>query len=392
MGNSVSELQVNIQMVDLQRQYHRLQNEIDAALLATVEKGQFINGPEVKSFAGKLADYLDVPYVIPCANGTDALQIALMALTLKPGDEVIVPAFCYVAAAEVVALLGLTPVWADVDPDTFMVTADTLTKACSSRTKAIVVAHLFGQCCDMDSILSFASKQNLYVIEDNAQSMGAVYRFPGGQTRMAGTMGVIGTTSFFPSKPLACYGDGGAMFTHDQQLANTLRMIANHGQQSKYHHQRVGCNSRLDSIQAAVLEVKLSHLDEFNKARQKVADRYDEGFKRCKGIKVPLRTASSTHVFHQYTLQVNNGKRDALQQFLKRRNIPSMVYYPLPLNDQHAFRQAVRPVEKPEVASQLCKTVLSLPIHTEMREDEIQYIIQQVNAFFESDGLQAGCE
>lgn len=254
------------------------------------------------------------------------------------------------------------------------------------------MAHLFGQCCDMDSILSFASRQNLYVIEDNAQSMGAVYRFPGGQTRMAGTMGVIGTTSFFPSKPLACYGDGGAMFTHDQQLANTLRMIANHGQQSKYHHQRVGCNSRLDSIQAAVLEVKLSHLDEFNKARQKVADRYDEGFKRCKGIKVPQRTASSTHVFHQYTLQVNNGKRDALQQFLKRRNIPSMVYYPLPLNEQHAFRQAVRPVEKPEVASQLCKTVLSLPIHTEMREDEIQYIIQQVNAFFESDGLQAGCE
>ena len=222
--------------------------------------------------------------------------------------------------------------------------------------------------------------------------MGAVYRFPGGQTRMAGTMGVIGTTSFFPSKPLACYGDGGAMFTHDQQLANTLRMIANHGQQSKYHHQRVGCNSRLDSIQAAVLEVKLSHLDEFNKARQKVADTYDEGFKRCKGIKVPQRTASSTHVFHQYTLQVNNGKRDALQQFLKRRNIPSMVYYPLPLNEQHAFRQAVRPVEKPEVASQLCKTVLSLPIHTEMREDEIQYIIQQINAFFESDGLQAGCE
>ena len=383
MGKTENKLPEKIQMVDLQRQYHRFKEEIDEALLGTVEQGVFINGPRVSEFARKLADYLDVNYLIPCGNGTDALQIALMALELKQGDEVIVPAFTYVAAAEVIALLGLTPVWADVDPDTFTVTSATIEEAFSSRTRAIVAVHLFGQCCDMAPILSFAAEHSLFVIEDNAQSMGAVYTFPEGFTRMAGTMGVIGTTSFFPSKPLACYGDGGAMFTRNQRIAAALSMIANHGQQTKYHHQRIGCNSRLDTIQAAVLEVKLAHLGEFTSARQEVARRYDEAFQLCQQIKKPVRAAYSTHVYHQYTLQVANGKRDALQQFLKERGVPSMVYYPLPLHQQEAFRSIARHGSSLEVSAHLCRSVLSLPIHTEMKEQEVQYIIQQVLAFFE---------
>ncbi len=302
MGKTENKLPEKIQMVDLQRQYHRFKEEIDEALLGTVEQSVFINGPRVNEFARKLANYLDINYLIPCGNGTDALQIALMALELKQGDEVIVPAFTYVAAAEVIALLGLTPVWADVDPDTFTVTSATIEQAFSSRTRAIVAVHLFGQCCDMAPILSFAAEHSLFVIEDNAQSMGAVYTFPEGFTRMAGTMGVIGTTSFFPSKPLACYGDGGAIFTRTQRIAAALSMIANHGQQTKYHHQRIGCNSRLDTIQAAVLEVKLAHLGEFTSARQEVARRYDEAFQLCQQIKKPVRAAYSTHVYHQDTL------------------------------------------------------------------------------------------
>lgn len=382
MEKSEAKLPDRIQMVDLQRQYHRFKEEIDEALLGTVEQGVFINGTKVNVFSKKLSGYLNVPYVILCANGTDALQIALMALELKPGDEVIVPAFTYVAAAEVIALLGLTPVWADVDPDTFNITAATIEESFSSRTRAIVTVHLFGQCCDMAPILSFAAKHNLYVIEDNAQSMGAVYTFPEGTTCMAGAMGIIGTTSFFPSKPLACYGDGGAMFTHNERLSVVLRMIANHGQQTKYHHQRVGCNSRLDTIQAAVLEVKLIHLGEFTKTRQKVAKQYDDAFQACQGIKIPQKVSYSTHVYHQYTLQVADNKRDELQQFLNERGIPSMVYYPLSLHEQEAFRSIARSGGELKEATRLCGCVLSLPIHTEMDEQEVQYIIQQVLAFF----------
>lgn len=372
-----------IQMVDLQRQYHRLKEEIDEALLKAVERGVYINGPQVNNFSRNLSYYMDIPYVIPCGNGTDALQMALMALDLKLGDEVIVPAFAYVAAAEVIALLGLTPVWADVDPDTFNITASTIEESFSAKTRAVIVVHLFGQCCDMAPILSFAAQHKLYVIEDNAQSFGAVYTFPDGCKRLAGTMGVIGTTSFFPSKPLACYGDGGAMFTRDQMLASALIMIANHGQQSKYHHQRIGCNSRLDSIQAAVLDVKLAHISEFTQKRQDIALQYDEAFRSCAGIKIPARAACSTHIFHQYTLQVADGKRDALQQFLKDKEVPSMVYYPMPLHKQEAFRNTGRQNGPLKVATRLPMDVLSLPIHTEMTEPEIQYIIQQVLAFFE---------
>lgn len=367
-----------IQMVDLRAQHERLRGEIDPAMSAVMERCAFINGPQVKRFAGQLADYLRVPRVIPCGNGTDALQIALMALDLRPGDEVIVPAFTYVAAAEVALLLGLTPVLVDVDPRTFNISPERIEEAVSPRTRAIIPVHLFGQCCDMEPIMRIAERHHLWVIEDNAQSLGADYIFPDGRKQKAGTIGQIGTTSFFPSKPLACYGDGGAIFTSDPRLAERMRMIANHGQPVKYRHQLVGCNSRLDTLQAAVLEVKLRHIEEFTEARQAVAARYDAALGAWAGITIPAKSARSTHVYHQYTIQLAEGQRERVQAGLRERGIPSMVYYPLPLQEQEVARGRCRTAGDLSVAARLSRRVLSLPIHTEMPEEQQNDIIESL--------------
>lgn len=371
-----------IQMVDLRNQYRRLKQEIDGAMQEVLVAADFINGPQVEAFATHLAAYLDVPHVIPCANGTDALQIALMSLGLQQGAEVIVPAFTYVAAAETVALLGLMPVLVDVDPDTCNINVKQIEHAISQHTRAIIPVHLFGQTCDMEPIMQIAAKYNLYVIEDNAQSIGATYTFASGKTQRAGTIGLIGTTSFFPSKPLACYGDGGAMMTADDSLAERLRMLANHGQAKKYHHKLIGCNSRLDTLQAAVLDVKLKYIDAFTKLRVRVAGRYDRILGTLPGISIPVRAAYTTHVYHQYTIRVKDGRRDALQAWLKERGVPSMVYYPLPVDKQEAFSWNIRKTGSLHVAAQLAASVLSLPIHTEVTDDEQDYIIEQIISFF----------
>lgn len=376
-------------MVDLHGQYHRLKEEIDTAMQAVIESSAFINGPQVKTFRDHLAGYLEIPYVIPCGNGTDALQIALMALELQPGDEVIVPAFTYVAAAEVIALLGLTPVLVDVDPQTFNLDPQKIEGAISRKTKAIIAVHLFGQSCDMEPILQLAKRYHLYVIEDNAQSIGAEYTFADGHVKKTGTMGVIGTTSFFPSKPLACYGDGGALMTSDEILAKRIRMIANHGQERKYHHKLIGCNSRLDTLQAAVLDVKLKHIDEFTEARRVVAGRYDEALASCDLLIIPKRSAFSTHVYHQYTIQLKPAagfsdvakQRELLQSYLKEKGIPSMVYYPLSLQAQDAYKWMARTPGCIDESARLSKCVLSLPIHTEMSKEEQEYIIDAIVNF-----------
>lgn len=374
-------------MVDLHGQYVRLKEEIDKAMLSVIDSSAFINGSEVKEFCSHLADYLQVPYVIPCGNGTDALQIALMALGLQPGDEVIIPGFTYVAAAEVVALLRMTPVLVDVDLNSFNLDPSKLEEAIrQSNAKAIIAVHLFGQSCDMAPILQLAEKYNLYVVEDNAQSVGAVYTFPDGHSQMTGTMGDIGTTSFFPSKPLACYGDGGAIFTHNPKWAERLKMIANHGQKCKYHHQVIGCNSRLDTLQAAVLDVKLKYLESFNKARQRVAAGYDKAFAPIDGIVTPKRSPFSTHVYHQYTLQLHPDKRDDVRTYLKENGVPSMIYYPLPIDDQVAYRQITRLPDLLDNSALLSRSVLSLPIHTEMTDEEQDYIIQTVLSAIETVG------
>lgn len=374
-------------MVDLHGQYLRLKEEIDKAMLSVIDSSAFINGSEVKEFCSHLADYLQVPYVIPCGNGTDALQIALMALELQPGDEVIIPGFTYVAAAEVVALLRMTPVLVDVDLNSFNLDPSKLEEAIrQSNAKAIIAVHLFGQSCDMAPILQLAEKYNLYVVEDNAQSVGAVYTFPDGHSQMTGTMGDIGTTSFFPSKPLACYGDGGAIFTHNPKWAERLKMIANHGQKCKYHHQVIGCNSRLDTLQAAVLDVKLKYLESFNKARQRVAARYDKAFAPIDGIVTPKRSPFSTHVYHQYTLQLHPDKRDDVRTYLKENGVPSMIYYPLPIDDHVAYRQITRLPDLLDNSALLSRSVLSLPIHTEMTDEEQDYIIQTVLSAIETVG------
>lgn len=367
-----------IQMVDLHRQYLRLRPELDLAMQEVIDSCAFINGPQVQRFASHLSSYLDVPSVIPCGNGTDALQIALMALDLKPGDEVIVPAFTYVAAAEVISLLGLIPVWVDVDEKTFNINPWMIESAISPKTRAIVVVHLFGQCCDMEKIIQIAEQNHLYVVEDNAQSLGAEVLFADGSRRKAGTIAHIGTTSFFPSKPLACYGDGGAVMTADERLAERIRMIANHGQQQKYHHKIIGCNSRLDTLQAAVLDTKLPHLDAFAEARRQVAERYDEAFGNDPRWQIPVRASYSTHVYHQYTLQVADGQRDGLQQYLREKGIPSMIYYPLPLHKQAAFYGFSRIGSVLSASEKLVQSVLSLPIHTEMAPEEVDYIIETV--------------
>ena len=373
---------MKLQMVDLHGQYEKIKDEVDAGIRQVIDTSAFINGPQVKDFASDLAKYAGCKHVITCANGTDALQIALMALGLKPGDEVIVPAFTYVASAEVIGLLGLIPVMVDVDYATFNVTVSNLEKALSPRTKAIIPVHLFGQSCDMDPIMQFATKHGLYVIEDNAQAIGAVYTFSDGSKKHTGTIGHIGCTSFFPSKNLGCYGDGGAIFTDDDTLAERLQMIANHGQQVKYYHKVIGCNSRLDTMQAAVLNVKLKHLDEYCLARYEAARYYTSQLKEVQGIITPEELPQSTHVYHQYTLKVLNGKRDALKQYLADAGIPSMIYYPLPLQQQEAFRDITRAAESLENAEKLAYSVLSLPVHTELTTDQQDMVINSIKEFF----------
>lgn len=372
-----------IQMVDLKSQYLRIKEEIDAAVLDCIQSTQFIQGPAVREFQAALENYLGVRHVIPCANGTDALQIALMALGLKSGDEVIVPAFTYVATAEVISLLGLKPVMVDVDPGTFNVTAELIEPAISTRTRAIVPVHLYGQSADLEPIIALAEKHGLFVVEDNAQAIGADYTLRDGTIKKTGTIGHIGCTSFFPSKNLGCYGDGGAMMTNDDVLATRLRMIANHGQKKRYYHDIVGVNSRLDSIQASILKVKLQYLDDYSAARQQAAAFYDETFKNIAALQTPVRQYNSTHVFHQYTLRVKDGQREALQEHLKTQGIPSMIYYPVPLYQQQAFAHFVPKDFSLPVTESLCQEVLSLPIHTEMDEALLGHISQAVKSFFD---------
>jgi dTDP-4-amino-4,6-dideoxygalactose transaminase len=370
-----------IQMVDLKTQYEKIKTEVDSAIQQVIENTTFINGPEVKSFQADLEKYLGVKHVIPCANGTDALQIAMMALDLKPGDEVITANFTYVATAEVIALLGLTPVLVDVYPDTFDINVEAIEKAINAKTKAIVPVHLFGQCANMEAIMQLAQKHKLYVIEDTAQAIGADFTFSNGETKKAGTIGTVGCTSFFPSKNLGCYGDGGAIYTNDDVLAAKLRMIANHGQSVQYVHDSIGVNSRLDSIQAAILGVKLKHLDAYAAARNKAADYYDKAFANHPKLKTPVRVKNSNHVFHQYTLQLKNVDRSALREFLSANGVPAMIYYPIPLHMQKAYTDARYKAGDFPVTEALCASVISLPMHTELTEDTLGYITSKVLAF-----------
>ena len=363
-----------IQMVDLKSQYEKIKTEVDAGIQEVISTTAFINGPAVKEFQADLEKYLNVKHVIPCANGTDALQIAMMALGLKPGDEVITASFTYVATAEVIGLLGLTPVLVDVNPHTFDIDCEAIEKAITSKTKAIVPVHLFGQCSDMERIMAIAKKHNLFVIEDVAQAIGADYTFSNGKTVKAGTIGTIGCTSFFPSKNLGCYGDGGAIYTNDDALAKQLRMIAHHGQSVQYVHDVLGVNSRLDTIQAAVLKVKLKKLDEYAAARNKAADYYDAAFANHPNVQIPTRSKNSTHVFHQYTLKLCAVDRTSLREKLAERGIPAMIYYPIPLHHQKAYQSDRYKAGDFPVTEMLCNCVLSLPMHTELDEETLKYI------------------
>ncbi len=370
-----------IQMVDLIGQYQKIQKEVDEAVLNVIRSSAYINGPEVKSFKAELEAYLNVKHVIPCANGTDALQIAMMALGLKPGDEVITADFTYVATAEVIALLGLTPVLVDVYPDTMDINVEAIEKAITPKTKAIVPVHLFGQCADMERILAVAKKHNLFVIEDTAQAIGADYTFSDGRVAKAGTMGDIGCTSFFPSKNLGCFGDGGAMYTNSDDLASKMQMIANHGQSVQYYHDSIGVNSRLDSMQAAILRIKLRHLDSYAAARNKAADYYDKAFAGHPKLKTPKRAKNTNHVFHQYTLQLIGADRTALKEFLASKEIPMMIYYPVPLHLQKAYLDPRYKQGDFPVTEQLCSCVFSLPMHTELDEETLKYITDSVKEF-----------
>ncbi len=370
-----------IQMVDLIGQYQRLKSEIDPAMQEVLDAAWYINGFAVKRFQESLEKYLDVKHVIPCANGTDALQIALMSLELKQGDEVIVPAFTYVATAEVIGLLGLKPILVDVHPDTYDINLEIIKDAVTDKTKVIVPVHLFGQSADMEALMIFAKTNNIYVVEDNAQAIGADYSFTDGRKQKCGTIADIGTTSFFPAKNLGCFGDGGAIFTNDDKLAEKLRIIANHGQTKQYIHDKIGVNSRLDALQAAVLDVKLKHLDDFASRRRLVADKYDMAFTSINGIQTPVRSDKSNHVFHQYTMRIKNGKRDELKAYLNEKGIPANIYYPIPLYEQNAFK-SMSDVDFLPVTDMLCKEVLSLPIHTEMKEEVQDYIIEGLVGFY----------
>lgn len=371
-----------IEMVNLKGQYQKIKSEINEAIQNCIDNAAFINGPQVNEFRVALENYLGVKHVIPCANGTDALQIALMSLALKPGDEVIVPSFTYVATAEVIALLGLIPIMVDIMPDDFSIDLEQVKKSISSKTKVIVPVHLFGQCAGMEELLQIAEEHKLYVVEDTAQAIGAKYTFRNGTIMQAGTMGNIGTTSFFPSKNLGCYGDGGTIFTNNDELAQKIKMIANHGQSKKYQHDIVGVNSRLDTLQAAILNIKLKHLDEYCKARNEAAQYYDNNLCEIEGITIPKRVHNSTHVFHQYTIKIADNKRDELKNFLFGKGIPSMVYYPIPLHFQKAYQTNGYPQKIFPVSEDLCNRVLSLPIHTEMNEIELDYITSSIKEFY----------
>jgi dTDP-4-amino-4,6-dideoxygalactose transaminase len=371
---------MEIKMVDLQTQYLQIKEEIDAAIQEVLTSTAFIQGPQVGLFAQSMAKYTGAENVIPCGNGTDALQIAMMALGYKTGDEIILPVHTYVATAEVIALLDLTPVFIDVDADTFNIDANLLESKITKKTVAIVPVHLYGQCADMEAIMNIATKYNLHVIEDVAQALGAEYTFGDVTKKKAGTIGTIGTTSFFPSKNLGCYGDGGAIFTNDKTLAEKIKMIANHGQKIKYHHDVIGVNSRLDTLQAAILNVKIKYLDEYARKRNEAAAYYDKALSGIPEIKIPVRLKSSTHVFHQYTLRVE--KRDALKTYLDHKGIPTMIYYPVPLHLQKAYQRPDCNEGTFPVTEKLSKTVISLPIHTEMKDEELKFIGDTIKAFY----------
>lgn len=370
-----------IQMVDLKQQYSNIKSEIDAAIENVLDSSIFIGGPQVTGFAKNLENYLDVKHVIPCANGTDALQIAMMALDLQPGDEVITPSFTYVATTEVIALLKLKPVFVEVDTKTFCIDPEAIRAAITPKTKAIVPVHLYGHSCQMEEIMEIANEHNLFVIEDNAQAIGGDYTFKNGVTKKTGTIGTIGCTSFFPSKNLGCYGDGGAIFTNDDSLAEKIKMIANHGQKVRYYHEIVGCNSRLDALQAAILNIKLPLLDKYISARRKAADFYDKAFAGNEKITTPYRADYCKHVFHQYTLILNNADRDALSAFLAENNIPSMIYYPVPAHKQNMFAAFGGSDYHLEKTDWLTHRVISLPIHTELDEEQLSLITKKVLEF-----------
>lgn len=378
-----------IQMVDLGGQYQEIKKQVNSSITNILESSAFINGPEVHAFQKELQDYIGVKHVIPCANGTDALQICMMGLGLKPGDEVITADFTFAATVEVIALLKLTPVLVDVDPDTFNIDPKAIEKAISPKTKAIVPVHLFGQCANMDAILAIAKKHNLFVIEDNAQAIGAKHTFEDGTKKMAGSIGHVASTSFFPSKNLGCYGDGGAIFTNDDDLAHTIRGIVNHGMYKRYHHDVVGVNSRLDSIQAAVLRAKLPKLDEYNAKRRAAAIKYNEAFAEQENIIIPktvngcegICANCDCHVFHQYTLKITNGKRAALVEYLNENGIPCGVYYPIPLHKQKAYVDKRYIEANFQITNQIIKEVISLPMHTELDNEQIDYITTMVIDF-----------
>lgn len=369
-------------MVDLVSQYHKIKPELDKKIIEVVESSAYINGPEVKAFQQDLEEYLGVKHVVPCANGTDALQVALMALGLKEGDEVITADFTFAATVEVVDLLKLKSVLVDVDKDTFNINVDALEKAITPKTKAIIPVHLFGQCANMEEIMDIAEKHNLYVIEDTAQALGAEFRYSNGTSKKAGTIGHMGCTSFFPSKNLGCYGDGGAIFTNDDNLAHKLRGIVNHGMYKRYYHDEVGVNSRLDSIQAAILRLKLPHLDHYNSARNAAADYYDKAFAHHPNIVTPQRDPKSTHVFHQYTLRILNADRDGLQKYLAEHDIPAMIYYPVPLHQQKAYDHGEYSDEAFPATMELIDEVISLPMHTELSEEQLEYITTTLKNYF----------
>jgi UDP-2-acetamido-2-deoxy-ribo-hexuluronate aminotransferase len=373
-----------IQMVDLQSQYYKIKPDVDNAVLNVMNTAAFINGPEVKFFQSELETYLDVKHVIPCANGTDALQIALMALNLQEGDEVITADFTFAATVEVIHLLKLKAVLVDVDYDTFTMDTEKLKAAITPKTKAVIPVHLFGQCSNMEEILNIAKQNNLHVIEDNAQAIGSDFTFSDGTVKKSGTMGILGTTSFFPSKNLGCYGDGGAIFTNDDELAHKIRGIVNHGMYERYYHDEVGVNSRLDSIQATVLRKKLTLLDGYNEARRKAADYYDDAFAENSNILTPTRAENSTHVFHQYTLRILNGKRNELQKFLTEKEVPAMIYYPVALRKQKAYFQDSNDADFVNT-DKLLEQVISLPMHTELDDEQLKYISDAVLEFMNKD-------
>ena len=375
----------HIEMVDIRSQYLNIKDELDAAMEDVMVSAQYINGPAVKRFEASLSDFLDNTHVVTCANGTDALQLALMALQLQPGDEVIVPAFTYVSCVEVIALLNLVPVWVDVDPHTFNMDVSSMNEVITPNTKAVIVVHLFGQCAEMEELVAFTEENGLYLIEDVAQSLGAIYKFSDGLKAKAGTIGHIGCTSFFPSKMLGCFGDGGAVMTKSDEFAERIRMVANHGQRRKYHHDLVGVNSRLDTLQAAILDVKLQYIDNYIGSRIKAAEYYDELLAEVDWIERPYRDPKSLHVFNQYTVKVSNEiDRDCLKEYLHSKGVPTMIYYPLPLHKQQAYRSASSACYALPVSEALCDVVLSLPIHTELTDELQDYIIDALKSFEET--------